>query len=217
MRFFLANLEARTQQYDQAIADFQWLLQRNPKSPDLHFSLSMTYRSKGDLKAAAEHLRKARDLNPVSPNLWLQLGLVLDSSGQSEEARASYEQVLKLEPDNAIALNNLAYKIAETGGDLDQALTFAQRAKQKMPQDLNVADTLGWIYIKKNLSDSAIEIFRDLVAKNPANPTYRYHLGMAFYQKGDKPQAKRELQAALQRKPPKDEEQKIKELLGKVS
>jgi len=80
-----------------------------------------------------------------------------------------------------------------------------------------VADTLGWIYIKKNLSDNAIEIFRDLVGKNPANPTYRYHLGMAFYQKGDKPQAKRELLAALQRKPSKEEEQKIKELLGKVS
>ena len=216
MRWALANLEVRSQKYDLAIADFQWLLQRNPKSPDLYFSLGETYRRKGDLKAAIEHVRKARDLSPNSANLWLTLAVLLDSIGQPAEARTSYDQVLKIEPDNAIALNNLAYMIAETGGDLDQALTLAQRAKQKMPQDLNIADTLGWIYIKKNLSDSAIEIFRDLTTKNPANPTYRYHLGMAFYQKGDKPQAKRELLAALGRKPSKEEAQKIKELLGKV-
>ena len=216
MRWALANLEVRSQKYDLAIVDFQWMLQRNPKSPDLYFSLGETYRRKGDLKAAIEHVRKARDLSPNSANLWLTLGVLLDSTGQPAEARISYDQVLKIEPDNAIALNNLAYMIAETGGDLDQALTLAQRAKQKLPQDLNIADTLGWIYIKKNLSDSAIEIFRDLTTKNPANPTYRYHLGMAFYQKGDKPQAKRELLAALQRKPTKEEAQKIKELLGKV-
>jgi len=217
MRWALANMEVRSAQYDQAIADFQWLLQKNPNSPDLYNSLGQTYRLKGDMKGAIDNIRKAKDLKPNEPGLWLTLGLLLDSTGQSAEARASYEQVLKLDPDNPIALNNLAYRIAETGGDLDQALTLAQRAKQKLPQDLDVADTLGWIYIKKNLSDNAIEIFRDLVGKNPANPTYRYHLGMAFYQKGDKPQAKRELLAALQRKPSKEEEQKIKELLGKVS
>ena len=56
-----------------------------------------------------------------------------------------------------------------------------------------MADTLGWIYLKKNLSDNAIEIFQDLVAKAPNQSTFHYHLGMALYQKGDKPKAIKEL------------------------
>jgi len=130
---------------------------------------------------------------------------------------ATYQKILQLQPDHPIALNNLAYIMAESGGDLDQALTLAQRARQKLPNDLNVADTLGWIYIKKNLSDQAIEIFRDLVKKQPQSSTFHYHLGMALYQKGDKLGARQALQAALRQKPSPEEAAKIKELMGKVS
>jgi Flp pilus assembly protein TadD len=79
-----------------------------------------------------------------------------------------------------------------------------------------VADTLGWIYIKKNLSDNAIEIFRDLTKKLPGNSTFHYHLGMALFQKGDRPSARKELQTALQSKPSQQEATKIKELLAKL-
>ena len=113
-------------------------------------------------------------------------------------------------------MNNLAFVIAEQGGDLDLALTYAQRAKQKLPQSPEVADTLGWIYIKKRLTPNAIEIYNDLVAKQPANSTYRYHLGMALLQRGDKPQARKELETALRNKPSPVEAGKIKELLSKL-
>ena len=127
-----------------------------------------------------------------------------------------YEQSLRIQPDNVIALNNLAFMLADSGSDLDQALTMAQRAKQQRPNDGNVSDTLGWIYIKKNLSDSAIAIFRDLVKAEPERATYRYHLAMALYQKGDKASAKKECEAALRANPPKDEETKIRDLMAKL-
>lgn len=212
----LANMQVRARQYDDAIAGFKKLLERNPKSPELHVQIAEASRLKGDMPTAVEYFRKARDLSPNDPRPYLPLGILLDTLGRRAEARSVYEQVLKLQPDQPIALNNLAFILAETGGDLDQALTLAQRARQKLPQDPNVADTLGWIYIKKNLSDNAIEIFRDLVGKLPKNSTYRYHFGMALYQKGDKPSARRELQAALQSKPSPEEAVKIKELLAKL-
>jgi Flp pilus assembly protein TadD len=116
-----------------------------------------------------------------------------------------------------VALNNLAYILAEEGRDLDQALTYAQRAKQRLPENADVADTLGWVYIKKNLSDNAIEIFRNLTRQNPQNPTFRYHLALAYVQKGDKGQARRELDTALRSKPEKPVEDKIRELMGRIS
>jgi predicted Zn-dependent protease len=106
--------------------------------------------------------------------------------------------------------------MAESGTELDQALTLAQRAKQAMPEGLDVADTLGWIYIKKNLSDNAIDIYRDLIRRQPQRSTFHYHMGMALFQKGDRTQAKQALLTALRNKPVKDEEAKIKELLGRI-
>jgi hypothetical protein len=40
---------------------------------------------------------------------------------------------------------------------------------------------------------------------------------MALYQKGDKAEAKKELEAALKANPPKQEADKIRDLLAKVS
>jgi Flp pilus assembly protein TadD len=142
--------------------------------------------------------------------------MLYERTGKQAQARPMYERVLKLQPDQPVALNNLAYVMAESGGDLNQALTLAQRARQKMPDNADIADTLGWIYIKKNLSDNAIGIYRDLIVKRPESSTFRYHLAMALYQRGDKPQARKELQSALERKPSPQETVKIRELMGRI-
>ena len=106
-----------------------------------------------------------------------------------------------------------AKQVVECEGE---ALTFAQRANQKLPQAPEIADTLGWIYLKKNLPDNAMEIFKSNISKSPKNSTYRYHLGMALFQKGDKVRARQELQVALTNNPSKEEAANIKELIGKI-
>ncbi len=216
IRIALGNLAFRAGKYDLAIQNYQALIQKQPDDGGVYVRLGESYRRKGDTKAAVEAFRKAREILPNDVQPHLQLALLLEGSGQPDQARPIYEQILKLQPDNAIALNNLAYMMAETGGDLDKALALAERAKQKLPADINVADTLGWIYIKKNLSDNAVSIFRDLVNRKPEVSTFRYHLGMALYQRGDKVQARKELQTALQLKPAPGEAEKIKALMDKL-
>ncbi len=117
------------------------------------------------------------------------------------EARREYQIVIQLEPDNIAALNNLAYLDAEEGVDLDQALAQAQHAQQRMPDDPNVQDTLALVYIRKNLTDDGLRMLRNLVSRDPANAAFHLHLALALYQKGDRPWAKRELQAASRNNP----------------
>ncbi len=66
------------------------------------------------------------------------------------------------------------------------------------------------------MGDSALQVFDNLVRKNPENVTYRYHLAMALLQKGEKTKAKAELQTALTKKPPTEEEQKIRAALARI-
>lgn len=208
-----ANFYVRAQRYDDAIATYKALLEKQPGSADLLFRLAETYRRKGDINLAADTFRKSSQAAPSSIIPLVQLGLILETIGPADQAKAVYEQILKLDPNNAIALNNLAYRKAEEGLDLDSALTMAQHARQIQPNASALADTLGWIYIKKNMSGEAERIFKDLVDKNPGNSTFHYHYGLALMQKGDKSSARQQLEIALKNKPSKDEAGKIQDLL----
>ena len=220
-RIALGNTAVRAGKYDLAVSEYQAALQKldakSRAAGDLYLRLGETNRRKGDLNAAINALQKSREIMPENALVVSTLALTLDGAGRKQEARQAYEQALKLEPSNGVALNNLAFLIAENGGDLDQALTFAQKAKQYLPNLLEVSDTLGWIYLKKNLSDNAVQIFTDLVGKQPNHSTYRYHLGMALSQKGDSPRAMKELEQALKNNPPKEEAAKIRALMSKLS
>jgi tetratricopeptide (TPR) repeat protein len=216
LRVTLANILVRAHQYDQAIQQYQELAAKSPKDASLYVRLGETYRLKGDFPAAIDAFKKASALGPNDVTALVRLAMLLDALGRKDEAKPYYERALRVEPDNGVALNNLAYIKAEEGTDLDEALAYAQRAKQRYPQEPNISDTLGWIYIKKNLSDDAIRLYRDLVTKYPDNATFRYHLAMALFQRGDRVTAKREGQQALQASQSKEEQAKIRDLLTKI-
>jgi tetratricopeptide (TPR) repeat protein len=212
----IGNVAMKTGDLDIAEREYRLLLQRDPKNVELYMRLGETLRRVGRTQEALDVLRKGRALDPNNAMATLQLALTLDAAGMQRESLPLYEAVVKNQPDNAIALNNLAFMMAEEGRDLDQALTYAQRARQQLPNNADVTDTLGWIYIRKNLNDNAVALYRELTSKVPTNPIYQYHLGMALAQKGDKAGARRCLQTALTLRPSRDDETKIKELLAKL-
>ena len=221
LRVALGNVAVRAGNFDLAVAQFQTVLNSLDKNSrargDIYFRLGETLRKKGDANGAIQALYKAKQDLPANSMVVEELALALQFAGRKQEARDAYEQAIKLDPQNGVALNNLAFLMADSGfGDLDTALTYAQRAKQAMPNLSEVSDTLGWIYLKKNMSDNAMDVFQTLVKQKPDNSTYRFHLGMAYAQKGDKPKALQELQRALHSGPSKEEEGKIKDLISKL-
>lgn len=213
LKIAVANLYVRAEKYDDAVRNYQSVLSKDPRNADVLFKMAETYRRKGDLNQAIDSFRKSSQAAPNDSGPLLQLGLLMDGTGRRDQSKPIYEQVLRIQPDHPVALNNLAYIKAEEGNDLDSALSMAQRAYQAAPGSPDVADTLGWVYIRKNLHQEAIRLFSDLVKKYPGSPVYRMHYAMALKQKGDLPAAKRELEAALNSGPSKDEAAKIQELL----
>jgi tetratricopeptide (TPR) repeat protein len=220
MKQLLADVEVRVGKFDDAIGEMQAILGKMGKDSkaraQLYVRLGEAYRRKGDSAGAIQAFQKAREMLPDDVTVLSELALVLDSAQRWTEAMRVYEATIKLAPNDGVSLNNDAFLIAEHGGDLDLALTRAQRATQLLPKYPEVADTLGWIYLKKNLSDQAIAIFKKNVADQPNSSTYRYHLGMAWYQKGDHAQARQALVDALKYNPAAYERQRIQELMAKL-
>ncbi len=213
LKLGLANLYTRGEKYDRAIDIYKSLVDKQPKSADLLYKLAEAYRREGDINLAIDNFRRASESAPNSTAPLIQLGLLMDGTDRGDQAQPIYEQILKIDPSDPVALNNLAYIKAEQGNDLESALSMAQKARQKAPKSPQIADTLGWIYIRKNLSDEAIRIFKDVVVQEPDNPAFHYHYGMALLQKGDRVSAKHELDLAMKNNPSKGDKVKIQNLL----
>jgi tetratricopeptide (TPR) repeat protein len=202
--------------YDLAIEQYQNILAAAPNAAAIHFALGVSYRAKGDLSTALKYFQQARTLTPKEAAYLLAIGDTLGMAGKKQEALDTYRQAIKVQPNNPTALNNTAYMIVETGGSLDEALTLAQRALQLDGRQPGFSDTLGWIYLKKHLGDSAVQVFRVLTQNYPDNPMYHYHFGLALLQKGDRATAKTELKTSLAKNPSGDVRRDVEAALATI-
>jgi Flp pilus assembly protein TadD len=107
------------------------------------------------------------------------LGMLLEAQQHRDEARRAYEAVLALQPTAGVAANNLAWLYADDGR-LDDALRLALVAKQALGRASQARDTLAWIYLKKRQPREAIPLLAECLDAQPENPTYRYHLALAY-------------------------------------
>ena len=216
LRVSLGGVLSQAGRHERAVTELETARAKRPDDPYTTRVLGMTYFRARQLDKAEDILTQAADLNPRDTAAPLFLGMIAELRGAMQEAITYYEAVLELDPYHAVALNNLAYILAETTADLDRALTLAQRARSLLPEDANIADTLGWIYIKKRVPESAIPILDDVVSRNPGKVIWRYHLAMALFEQGNKTRARKELETALTHRPSEEEKIKIEELLAKV-
>jgi tetratricopeptide (TPR) repeat protein len=216
IRLLLASFAAKEGKFDIASEQYRWLQSKDPKSPQLYSALGELYRAQGATQEALSSYEKAHELAPNDTKILSAIALLESGIGQTRLAIATLNKQLALDPNNAAAMNNLAFDLAETGTDLDRALTLAERVARKYPNEPGVIDTLGWVYVKRGLNQSAIQVLRGLVKKYPNEPAYRYHLAVALLQDKQTSDAKREFVTALANHPPKDLSNKIQENLSQV-
>ena len=163
----LAQLYMQQRRIDEARAEFEGIVQRDPSAVG------------------------ARTM----------VGMLLEAQGKRDDARKSYEATVSGTENAPVAANNLAFIYAEQGTNLDVALQLATSAKQGLPDDPSVDDTLGWVYYKKDLPSLAVRPLEDSLKKRPDAPWSLYHLGLTYAKLGDKAKAREALERALKLDP----------------
>lgn len=190
-----------------AEAEFRRALEIDPNYLLAYSSLAALYISSKQEDRAIEEYRKILAIRPDNASVYTLIGMLEDSRQNFDAAADNYRKALQIDQNAAIAANNLSWLYAVTGkGNLDEAVRLAQGVVQKNPNVAGYADTLGWVYYKKNLFAAAVEQLQKAVDLDEAvarvtngspSATYRYHLGMALKGKGDKEGSRRSLEAAL--------------------
>jgi tetratricopeptide (TPR) repeat protein len=129
------------------------------------------------------------------------LAILLEMAGRSAESAELYQQLLKLEPGNLVAINNLAWIMCEKQGEHQQALELAQTGLKIAPNYVDLIDTRGVIFYRLGQFDKAIQDFTKCVrlypSTVPAGVAARFHLARAFAEHGQKDKAIEQLNQAL--------------------
>jgi tetratricopeptide (TPR) repeat protein len=200
----------------EAEAAFLKSIELAPEYTTPYYQLGLLYAAQKKFPEAEARLAKVVEKNDKNVGAHVLLGMVLNSGGKIDAANKEYRKVLSLSPKHPIAANNLAANLADGGGNLDEALKFAQIAREAAPEESAVGDTLGWVYYRKGLIDTAYPLLADAAGKMKNNASIRYHHGMVLAKKGRNKEAAAELNAALSLDPAfpgADEARKILETL----
>lgn len=107
-----------------------------------------------------------------------QLAQLFELLGAQEQAQNTYLAFPKLN-DHPVFLNNLANLYIET--DNGQALKFANRAYELLPDDPNVLDTLGWAWVKSGELAKGLGFLREALSRDSGNIELLWHLAQTLY------------------------------------
>jgi tetratricopeptide (TPR) repeat protein len=111
---------------------------------------------------------------------WLNLGNAYYYSGKYKKAIESYEQAIRINPDDAEAYTNLGCAYA----GLDMHKEAIESFKQAIRINPDLADAhygLGVSYWASGMHEDAIESYKQAIRINPDLADAHYHLGDAYY------------------------------------
>jgi tetratricopeptide (TPR) repeat protein len=156
---------------------------------------------RNDTAELQKALEKATELDERLVAAHLQLAEIADRQGQYEEAIARYRRILAINPDDPLALNNLAYALAVRTGRLEEALPLAEKANTLAPNAAALLDTLGWIHLLRGKGADAIRLLEQAVSRAPNAGEIRFHLATAYAEMGRPSDARTALDAAVKADP----------------
>ena len=172
------------------------LFEKEPTTGNV-ISLASLRQSAGDLDGAIAQLETWVEEHPKDVTARAKLSEVYGSNNQVVDLMLQCREILKLEPDNIAALNNLSWYLLNK--DPEQALTHAERAVALAPDSSAVLDTLALAQLKNNKLTEARESIDRALSVSPKSPDIRFHEAKIRAAEGDRSGALVTLNSLLNR------------------
>ncbi len=149
---------------------------------------------------AYEALQQGLEKLPGHPDLLYETAMLADKLGKHQVSEQLLRKLIKLQPDHAHAYNALGYSLLERNERVAEGLALAEKALELAPEDAAIMDSVGWGYYRNGRLDDGVNMLRRAFAANP-DPEIASHLGEVLWMRGDKDEARKIWQDALEANP----------------
>jgi serine/threonine-protein kinase len=129
--------------YDRALMHFRRVLDAVPNQPEALSATANVLRRQGEFEQAAQLQRRAVELDPLAFSVRLNFAGTLERLRRFDEELTLLEEMVRLYPDNVLAVAYLAYVHAGARGDVESARTVLQEASGQ--QDSTVFYWMYWL------------------------------------------------------------------------
>lgn len=133
---------------------------------------------RGDVEGAVPHLEKAAADPHAKPWVLYALGLSQAALGRPADAIASWERVRQAAPAFAPVYIDLAATHSHMA-NLGEALAVLRAAQERWPNDPEIRNGIGVIYVRRGALDNAIETFSEAVRVAPQDALAYFNLAKA--------------------------------------
>lgn len=186
--YLLAQAERRAGRTDAAEAAAKRLAELDPEDPRGPLALAEVFEARKDFPGVIRVLRPLFDARRAAPKpgdevfrlTGLSLGNAYDILGQDVTAEEILRAVLARDGRDEVALNALAYLLANRGRRFDEALALANRALAIDPGNPAFSDTLGWIHVQQGRPADGVAALERAAAAAPKASLIQAHLGEAY-------------------------------------
>jgi tetratricopeptide (TPR) repeat protein len=183
--FFRGLVHSRMNMGVAALADYNAALERSPRNVDALISRAAVYSLDGKLGLAIQDLDAAIAIDKENPYAFFNRGFAYFVQGQYQKAIDNYTSAIALDPNFGLAYNNRGLSRAITGKDLLQALADCDMALKLLPNNLDVRDTRGFIYLKLGDPALALNEYNAALERDPNRPTALFGGGLAKIRMGN--------------------------------
>lgn len=158
--------------------------------------LASAYQANNNNEKRRSLLKDWSNAHPEDIQINLILAQEYINDHDDGKAIAIYNRMLDQDPNNAEALNNLAW--VYFGLNDPRTLGFAEKAYKVNPGRAEILDTYGWILIKKGQIEKGYELVKIALTKMPKSPDIIYHNTFALAAVGDELKAEKQLESLLE-------------------
>lgn len=191
---FEGDIAAAQKKWDVALNAYRQGLKIMP-APILAIKIHSVLGASGKANEADRFAASWLKEQPKDISLRLYLGDQADARGDLATAEKMYASVVEIQPQNALALNNLAWVTGKQGKD--SAIVIAEKAVALDPRQAAYLDTLAMLLLKKNDYAKALEWQNKAVLLQPQAPLFRLNLAKILILSGRKDLARKELGALV--------------------
>jgi len=179
----------------EAVAAAKGLGQAKPNYARVHHHVGTQYLKAGELTKAVAEFKQALKADSTHAGAHNNLGLAYERLGR-EEAKAQFEQAVRLQPDFTHAHFNLARTLMKTGQDTD-AIAELERTIQIDPNHVGALNMLGTALGRQQRFADAQSILERAVRVDPNHAEAHSNLGAAYAGQGQLREAVAQFEAAL--------------------
>jgi tetratricopeptide (TPR) repeat protein len=169
------------------------LVRLKPEDPEFLYLLGAALLQKGSLAPAQNALERYRRVRADDPRGCLALGISMAGQpGQQREARAQFEQCLKLDPKNVEPKYQLGV-LFKSEGEVKQAIQVFEEVISQSSKHANALRDLGALYLQTGEEAKARPMLERAVALNPEDAETHFLLSRAYSLAGQKTLARQQL------------------------